>query len=87
MWSFSGVTFVFVLFQFLIFVSIETAALRLILLRYTRAPIATRSYLTTGRIYLGTHGLAAVSNSENGYEKLWGPQGESLDRTAVEPVS
>ena len=31
--------------------------------------------------------MAAVSNSENGDDKLGGPQGESLVRSAVEPVS
>ena len=31
--------------------------------------------------------MEAVSKSENGDDKLGGPQGESLDRSAVEPVS
>ena len=31
--------------------------------------------------------MEAVSNSENGGDKFGGPQGESLVRSAMEPVS
>ena len=31
--------------------------------------------------------MEAVSNSKNGYNKLGGPQGESMVRSAVKPVS
>ena len=45
--SFSGVTFVFVLFRFRLFVFLEAAALRSILVQYAIAPTVTRNYLTT----------------------------------------